>query len=55
MRNNSQNKERYAKAPYNFIPFPEKIFYRHTILPKYEEKEGKGITICQNIMCLKKI
>lgn len=45
MRNNSQNKERYAKAPYNFIPFPEKIFYRHTILPKYEEKEGKGITI----------
>ncbi|NFE17646.1 TIGR03986 family CRISPR-associated RAMP protein [Clostridium botulinum] len=45
MRNNSQNKERYAKAPYNFIPFPEKIFYRHTILPKYEDKEGKGITI----------
>ncbi|NCI18774.1 TIGR03986 family CRISPR-associated RAMP protein [Clostridium botulinum] len=45
MRNNSQNKERYAKAPYNFIPFPEKISYRHTILPKYEDKEGKGITI----------
>ncbi|GAA0741503.1 TIGR03986 family type III CRISPR-associated RAMP protein [Clostridium oceanicum] len=44
MADNNQNKERYARAPYNFIPFPEKIFYRHTILEKYEDK-NKGITI----------
>lgn len=45
MRSNNQNKERYARAPYNFIPFPKKIFYRHTILPEYEDKKGKGITV----------
>ncbi|WP_283592006.1 TIGR03986 family CRISPR-associated RAMP protein [Clostridium butanoliproducens] len=45
MGNNNQNKERYARAPYNFIPFPKKIFYRHTILPEYEDKKGKGITV----------
>ncbi|AJD25626.1 TIGR03986 family CRISPR-associated RAMP protein [Clostridium botulinum] len=45
MAHNNQNKERYARAPYNFIPFPKKIFYRHTILPEYEDKKGKGITV----------
>lgn len=45
MRNNNQNKERYAKAPYNFIPFPENIVYRHIILPKYKDKEDKDITV----------
>ncbi|HDK7174403.1 TPA: TIGR03986 family CRISPR-associated RAMP protein [Clostridium botulinum] len=45
MGNNNQNKERYARAPYNFIPFPKKIFYRHTILLEYEDKKGKGITV----------
>jgi len=44
MADNNQNKEKYAKAPYNFIPFPEKIFYRHTISSEYEDKKGKGIT-----------
>ncbi|EPS52106.1 hypothetical protein CFSAN002368_11581 [Clostridium botulinum A1 str. CFSAN002368] len=26
MAHNNQNKERYARAPYNFIPFPKKYF-----------------------------
>ncbi|NEU06073.1 TIGR03986 family type III CRISPR-associated RAMP protein [Clostridium senegalense] len=48
MMNKSRNKknyEEYARAPYNFIPFPEKIFYRHTISTEYEDKEGEGITV----------
>lgn len=45
MADKNQNKERYARAPYNFIPFPEKIVYRHTILSKYKDEEDKGITI----------
>ncbi|MFD3157038.1 TIGR03986 family CRISPR-associated RAMP protein [Haloimpatiens sp. FM7330] len=41
---NKNSSEKYAKAPYNFIPFPEKIFYRHTLL-KNCENEDKGIDI----------
>lgn len=40
-KSNYENKD-YARAPYNFIPFPDKIFYRHVISKKYED-ENMGI------------
>lgn len=42
-KNEDENKK-YARSPYNFIPFPGKIFYRHTILENYID-EDKGLTI----------
>lgn len=47
MKSNNRNysneniEQNYAKAPYNFIPFPEKIVYRHTLLKK-DKKEENG-------------
>ncbi len=41
MRNNSQNKERYAKAPYNFIPFPEKYFTDTQFYQNMKKKKVK--------------
>lgn len=44
-KNSSKNGDKeYARAPYNFIPFPEKIFYRHTILEEHIDKD-RGITV----------
>ncbi|SFA71756.1 TIGR03986 family type III CRISPR-associated RAMP protein [Clostridium frigidicarnis] len=34
----NKNKE-YARSPYNFIPFPKNVFYRHNILEDYNNKE----------------
>ncbi|NFN94637.1 TIGR03986 family CRISPR-associated RAMP protein [Clostridium botulinum] len=41
-KNHSNMNKNYARAPYNFIPFPHKIFYRHTVLKEYE---NEGITM----------
>lgn len=41
----SKDKYEYASAPYNFIPFPEKVVYRHSIFQEDEKniKEKYGI------------